>query len=199
MRVATISEDKKCPKCGKIENQVKAGKNRSGTQRCKCKECNLLYTIEPKKREYPEETRKLAMKIYYSGVSGRGVGKILGMNKANVYNWIKKTRISRKRHYQILDLDELYWFIGHKGKSKTRENVYLLTMVSRSPRQIVGFDVAARSMSMWTILAFFAKEGGSVATRSEKRQPMAMSRSHSAVAILEAWEPCIPTMPVNSG
>lgn len=92
MRVATISADKKCPKCGKIENQVKAGKNRSGTQRCKCKECNLLYTIEPKKREYPEETRKLAMKIYYSGVSGRGVGKILGMNKANVYNWIKKNQ-----------------------------------------------------------------------------------------------------------
>ena len=55
---------------------------------------------------------------------------------------LKKTRINRKRHYQILELNELYWFIGHKGKSKTRENVYLLTMVSRSPRQIVRFDVA---------------------------------------------------------
>lgn len=30
--------------------------------------------------------------MYYSGVSGRGVGKVLGMNKANVYNWIKKTK-----------------------------------------------------------------------------------------------------------
>lgn len=29
------------------------------------------------------------MKMYYSGVSGRGVGKILGMNKADVYNWMK--------------------------------------------------------------------------------------------------------------
>ena len=28
--------------------------------------------------------------MYYSGVSGRGVGKVLGMSKANVYNWIKK-------------------------------------------------------------------------------------------------------------
>lgn len=27
--------------------------------------------------------------MYDSGVSGRGVGKILGMNKTNVYNWIK--------------------------------------------------------------------------------------------------------------
>jgi transposase len=46
--------------------------------------------VDPKKREYPEEIQKMALKIYYSGVSGRGVGKILGMSKANVYNWIKK-------------------------------------------------------------------------------------------------------------
>jgi len=38
-----------------------------------------------------EETKRLAMKMYYSGASGRGVGKVLGMSKANVYNWIKKT------------------------------------------------------------------------------------------------------------
>ena len=55
-----------------------------------CKECGVAYTTEPKKREYSEETKQLAMKMYYSGVSGRGVGKVLGMSKANVYNWIKK-------------------------------------------------------------------------------------------------------------
>jgi IS1 family transposase len=43
---------------------------------------------------------------------------------------------------EYLELDELYWFVGHKPKTETRENVYLLTMVSREPRQIVGFDVA---------------------------------------------------------
>jgi transposase-like protein len=90
MKKITESPEKQCPQCGKTENQVKAGYNRSGTQRCKCKECGVFYTINPKKREYPEETQKLAMKIYYSGVSGRGVGKILGMSKANIYNWIKK-------------------------------------------------------------------------------------------------------------
>ena len=41
-----------------------------------------------------------------------------------------------------LELDELYWFIERKARTETRENVYLITMVSRSPRQIVGFDVA---------------------------------------------------------
>jgi len=90
MRPITIDENRRCPKCGKAENQISKGKNRSGTRRCKCKECNIEYTLDPKKREYSEETQKLALKMYYSGVSGRGVGKIFGMSKANVYNWIKK-------------------------------------------------------------------------------------------------------------
>jgi transposase len=34
----------------------------------------------------------MALKIYYAGASGRGVGKVLGMSKANVYNWLKKTK-----------------------------------------------------------------------------------------------------------
>ena len=43
---------------------------------------------------------------------------------------------------ECLELDELYWFIREKSYTETRENVYLMTMVSREPRQIVGFDVA---------------------------------------------------------
>ena len=91
MRKATIEEAKRCPKCGKTEKQVRKGFNRSGTQRCLCKECGIVYTMDPKRHAYDEDTKKLALKIYYSGVSGRGVGKILGMSKGNVYNWVKKT------------------------------------------------------------------------------------------------------------
>ena len=43
-----------------------------------------------KHREYPEEIRQQAIKTYYAGASGRGVGKVFGFSKANVYNWIKK-------------------------------------------------------------------------------------------------------------
>ena len=96
MRKQTIDAWKKCPKCGKLESQVKAGRNSSGSQRCRCKECGIYYTIEPKRHEYPEETRELAIKMYYGGVSGRGVGKILGMNKSNVMNWIKKGHSDRE-------------------------------------------------------------------------------------------------------
>ena len=43
---------------------------------------------------------------------------------------------------KTLELDELYWFIGKKAHTETRENVYVMTMVSREPRQIVGHEVA---------------------------------------------------------
>ncbi len=75
--------------------QRKNGHNASGTQKYQCGHCKKTYTLEPKKRAYSEETRELALKIYYAGASGRAVGKILGMSKANVYNWIKKNGNNR--------------------------------------------------------------------------------------------------------
>jgi len=90
MKKPKIDPARKCPSCGKVENQINKGKNRSGTQRCHCKECGTNYTQDPKTAEYPEETKQLAIKMYYSGISGRGVGNVLGINKSNVYNWIKK-------------------------------------------------------------------------------------------------------------
>lgn len=41
-----------------------------------------------------------------------------------------------------MKLDELYWFVGEKGIAETKENTYVMTMVSCMPRQIVGFDIA---------------------------------------------------------
>ncbi|MCL1808060.1 MAG: hypothetical protein FWG31_10215 [Oscillospiraceae bacterium] len=42
----------------------------------------------------------------------------------------------------MFELDELYWFVERKGRRETRENTYVMTMVNREPRQIVGFAVA---------------------------------------------------------
>ena len=91
MEKQTTKSPLRCPQCGQRTNQIKKGYTGSGTQRYMCKICGVTYTLAAKKREYSEETKQLAIKMYYSGVSGRGVGKVLGMSKANVYNWIKKT------------------------------------------------------------------------------------------------------------
>jgi len=85
-------EQKKCPKCGEEKSQMKSGFNRSGTQRVVCGACKYKYTANPKTRAYSDEIRAIAIKEYYAGVSGRGVGKIHGFSQHNVVRWIKKNR-----------------------------------------------------------------------------------------------------------
>jgi IS1 family transposase len=55
---------------------------------------------------------------------------------------LKKTEQNKGSEQIFYELDELWWFVGKKARTDTRENTYLMTMVSREPRQIVGFDVA---------------------------------------------------------
>ena len=54
---------------------------------------------------------------------------------------LKKTA-SLQPNYHNLEIDELYWFIGQKGRSKTRENCYVIPLINRLPRQIVGINAA---------------------------------------------------------
>jgi IS1 family transposase len=42
---------------------------------------------------------------------------------------------------EAFELDEIYWFLKRKAKTKTRENVYLVTMINPNPRQITAFNV----------------------------------------------------------
>lgn len=67
MRKAKEVAGRKCPICGKIENWVNAGKNRSGTQKCFCNDCKKYYTLNPKTREYPEEICQQAIKAFHEG------------------------------------------------------------------------------------------------------------------------------------
>jgi transposase-like protein len=84
------SEEKQCPKCGRTDKQLWAGYNRSGTRRARCEYCKIHYTPNPKEFAYTEEEKKQALKVYFSGASGRAVGRLLGMSKANVYRWAKE-------------------------------------------------------------------------------------------------------------
>ncbi len=93
MRTAKKIEGLKCPKCGSIEKQCRNGHNIDGEQIYKCTCCNNFYTLAPSKR-YNDEIKQQAIRAYYSGMSGRAVGKLFGMSKANVFRWIKKTERS---------------------------------------------------------------------------------------------------------
>ena len=49
--------------------------------------------------------------------------------------------ISKDTDFTAFELDEIYHFIKRRENTETRENTYIMTMISRVPRQIVGFDV----------------------------------------------------------
>jgi transposase-like protein len=78
--------------CGSAENQIKQGRTAAGSQRCLRKNYGKKYTIDHRSNAYPEEERQAAIKMYYSGVSGRGVGKILGMSKSNALLIMRQMR-----------------------------------------------------------------------------------------------------------
>lgn len=44
-------------------------------------------------------------------------------------------------------MDELYWFLEYKPRTENRENIYVITMVSRKPRQILGHAVSRDKLS----------------------------------------------------
>ena len=84
-----------------------------------------------KRHAYPEETRELAIKMYYGGVGGCGVGKVCGMNKSNVMNWIKKRARMRGSQEAMDGIYILYhskergrsaisWSVGNMTKRKAR-------------------------------------------------------------------------------
>jgi len=63
-----------------------------GTQRERCAKCGKQYTINPKVRGYSDDVKRKAMQLLVDGMSGRAIGRQLGMSKANAYNWAKKNR-----------------------------------------------------------------------------------------------------------
>ncbi len=54
---------------------------------------------------YSEEFKQKAIAIFFEGNSGRAVGRMMGINKSTVYNWIKKLKMQpahRKRYRKNL-------------------------------------------------------------------------------------------------
>jgi transposase-like protein len=78
----------RCPNCHADFNQVKAGRNHSGSQKYRCKNCGKKYTPQPAPFRYPAEMREQAVRLYLAGMSFRAIGRRLGVNHQTVINWI---------------------------------------------------------------------------------------------------------------
>ena len=86
-----MTEEIRCPHCGSTEHQHRNGHTHANSPRFLCYLCKRAYTPNPKPHAYSQEKREEAFRIYYSGVSSRGVGKIQNMSHCNIIRWLKKT------------------------------------------------------------------------------------------------------------
>ena len=117
-----------CPRCGK-EEIWKAGKPK-GKQQYQCKKCRRKFITE---LNYSEEFKREAIQILYEGNSGRAVGRIMGINKSTIYNWVKKMnekiekteivdegdKICESKMVEEIEMDELFSYIKDKKTEHT--------------------------------------------------------------------------------
>jgi transposase-like protein len=114
-----------CPHCSSSEQQTKSGHTRTGSQRYRCKECQHIYTPEPKPLGYPEGTRREAVRLYLEGTNFRRIGRILGVNHQSVVNWVNAYHASLPAAGrpvaapETLEMDELFTFVGSKKRRRT--------------------------------------------------------------------------------
>ena len=67
--------------------------------------------------------------------------RFLASTKRTCTTGLKKTDEPTEKEHTF-EIDELYHFVERKGTSETRENTYVIAMVSRLPRQIIRVDAA---------------------------------------------------------
>lgn len=113
-----------CPHCLDIENQIKSGLNRTGSQRFECKLCQRTYTPEPNPLGYADDVRRQALKLYIEGNSFRRIARLLAVNHQSVINWINAShkQLPKKKasaKVDVVELDEMFTFVGNKKKRHT--------------------------------------------------------------------------------
>lgn len=114
----------RCLNCNSQDQQVKNGKNPSGSQRWYCKKCERVYTPEISEL-YGKEKRRQAVKMYLEGMSFRAIGRLLEVHHQTVINWIEAhadtlpEHVSKTESVGVIELDELFTFSGKKSLQDT--------------------------------------------------------------------------------
>src|SRR5439155_3718040 len=114
-----------CPACGHDRAVVRAGYNRSGSQRWRCQACRRYFTAVPKPAGHAPATRELALRLYLEGTSFRGIAKVLRVSHGSVINWVNAAerqlpaQVSDPTPTETVETDELFTFIGKKKSKST--------------------------------------------------------------------------------
>ena len=114
-----------CPYCGQTTAVVKAGLNRTGSQRHRCQSCQRYFTAAPKPAGHAPATRELAVRLYLAGNSLRGIAKVLRVSHPSVINWVTAAErqlpalVTDPTPTETVETDELFSFIAQKKSKST--------------------------------------------------------------------------------
>jgi transposase-like protein len=129
----------KCKRCQSI-TYVKAGFVEE-KQRYKCKECGYFFTDTV--QGVSLEKKRLAIHLYLEGLGFRSIGRIINVSNVAVLNWVRnlseiieqfnkefKNEKAFKEPIKIIELDEMWHYIGKKNKK--RGSGWLLLEIAKS-------------------------------------------------------------------
>ena len=137
----------KCRECGS-SNITRNGTNRCGSAQYHCKDCGVYRVLKPK-RKYTPEDKETILRAYRERASLRGLERIFKVARQSVARWLKelvqqlpdlKATVEPAQADDIIELDELWSFVGHKGEQR-----WLWLALCRRTRQIVAFVIGDRS------------------------------------------------------
>ncbi len=128
-----------CPNCGS-NWIINYGKDRE-KQTVLCRNCERRHTPSAKRRFHSDQIRRLAARMYWNGVSGAAIARILEVNVRTVYSWIKnlvewgKKALDAKRASTYsnrtaaaISIDEM-WTYQDSNKPPNRKDQWIWTAV----------------------------------------------------------------------
>ena len=134
-----------CPHC-ESPKVVKNGKKSTGKQNFLCKDCRKQFQfVYTNKGSDPKVQRQIKSSLLHgSGI--RDCSAVFSVSQRCVLNLIlrlgQKVKIQPKRNqYDLIQLDEFYSFVGHKGKK-----VWIFYAYAPQTKEILAFTMGKRDI-----------------------------------------------------
>lgn len=88
-RPRLYQHDLRCPHCG--SNWTPKDGHSRGKQTYRCGDCHYRFTPDGNRHYYSEAVKRQALDMYAEGTGITAIGRVLGVQTATVFSWIKKS------------------------------------------------------------------------------------------------------------
>jgi len=144
-----------CPYCHGLK-VVKNGKKKSGEQNFLCRCCGKQFQYHYQKAGCRPEMKELVLKMLVRNSGIRDIEAVLGIHRQTVLKWLNQAAEEREvkprqKHYQELQIDELWTFV----KERKRKKRWLLYAYAPETDEIVAWVWGTRSAK--TVKALYVK------------------------------------------